>query len=273
MGKIIDSHAHACGEYLTEESIRLKLEKSGCQQIVLTPGQYGSKKTYNLKDKTLKDPLADVMTPNNKMNRIMMKILGMIRTVPKGNEYVYELTRKLPGVVFQNYWVTKKNAGRLEEDYKRMGFIAVKLHQCWEDFSIEGEYFQGIASWAEKKGLPLFIHLYCRDEVKKLIRYIEKHPKLKIIIGHLYCVEEFRSVPLSVLENVYFDLSNCYFVSKERFQIGYDAIGGEHFLLGSDTPFGKDAVENTMKMIQKSGIPKEDVEKIWGGNAQRVFGI
>lgn len=67
---IVDSHAHAFGEYLSEESIRRKLQKNGCNRIILTPGQYGSRTTYPLKNKTIKNPYADVVFSNNRVRLI-----------------------------------------------------------------------------------------------------------------------------------------------------------------------------------------------------------
>lgn len=270
---IVDSHAHACGEYLSVDSIQSKLQKSGCNKIILTPGQYGSKVTYSLKNKTFHNPLADVISKNNKMNKRFMKLMGTIKEIPKGNEYVYNLMKLMEGTVYQSYWITKANIDRLDEDYKRMKFVSVKLHQCWEDFCIDDAYFKRAASWAENRGIPLFIHVYSRDEMLKLIEYIKGHPNLKIVIGHLFCVEDFLNLSKDVVANTYFDLSNFYFVSKERFMLGYQAFGSEHFLLGSDTPYGKNAFENTMDMIRNSGIPDTDIDNICGKNALKLYGI
>ncbi len=93
------------------------------------------------------------------------------------------------------------------------------------------------------------------------------------MIGHLYCVEEFLDLPKDTVRNVYFDLSNFYFVSKERFLRGYEALGAEHFMLGSDTPYGKDAPEGTARLIGESGIPERDAADICGENATRLYGL
>ncbi len=169
---LVDARAHACGEYQSPDSIRRKLDRSGCGRVILTPGQYGSRITYPLKNRALKAPFADVVSGGNRRNKALMKLVGAIRDVPRGNEYVCRLVSAMPGRVYQSYWVTKANVGRLDADYARMGFVSVKLHQCWEDFSIEETYFGGVASWAEVHGIPLFIHVYSRDEMRKLIRYI-----------------------------------------------------------------------------------------------------
>jgi hypothetical protein len=49
---------------------------SGCNKLILTPGQIGSKTTYSLKNKALIDPYADVISGNNKTNRFFMKLIG-----------------------------------------------------------------------------------------------------------------------------------------------------------------------------------------------------
>lgn len=270
---IVDSHAHACGEYLSEDSIRQKLQRAGCDRIILTPGQYGSRTTYTLKNKTLRDPFADVVSGNNRVNRVFMKLMGTIKEIPKGNEYVYKLAGSMPDIVYQSYWITKDNAGRLDEDYERMKFVSVKLHQCWEDFRIEDGYFTKVSLWAENRGIPLFIHVYSKDEIRKLIGHIKHHPELKVVIGHLFCIEDFLVLPKDVISNVYFDLSNSYFVSKERFLLGVNVLGADHFLLGSDTPYGKNALENTIEMIRKSGISASDIDRICGLNAVRLYDL
>lgn len=270
---IVDAHAHACGEYVTADAIKQKLRSCGCDKVILTPGQNGSRTTYALKNKAQMHPYEDVVTKQNRSNKMMMGLLGMIRTVPKGNECVYELVKQYPESVYQNYWVTKKNVDKLDEDYKRMQFVAVKLHQCWENFSVGDAYFEKVTSWATKQNLPLFIHMYSHEEVEKMVQYKKSHPQLKLIMGHLYGAELFTKEAQTACENVYFDLSNCYFVSKERFLLAYQALGAEHFLLGSDTPYGRQALEKTMEQIKTSGIPEEDIQKICGENAVKLFAL
>mgnify|MGYP001055264281 CR=1 FL=1 len=46
---VTDGHAHACGEYLTGVSEK-KSASAKVDMVLLTPGQYGSKITYGLKN-------------------------------------------------------------------------------------------------------------------------------------------------------------------------------------------------------------------------------
>ena len=128
------------------------------------------------------------------------------------------------------------------------------------------------ATWAEQNNVSMFIHIYNQDEMKKLIQYIAEHPNMKFIIGHLYWLELFLEGSAETFRNVYFDLSNGYFVSKERILLGYSHFGAEHFLLGSDTPYGKKSLELTLSMIKKLDITEEDLDKICGFNILKLLG-
>lgn len=271
MKKIVDTHAHACGEYLTAEKIVAKLNAAGIDMVVLTPGQYGSKITYGLKNLAEKNPLADVVSRNNKTTKFMIKLIGAIKGIPKGNEYVWQLKKELPDRVLQSYWITHANVENLDRDYQRMQFDFVKMHQCWENFEIGDAYFTKAAMWAEQNGVPMFIHILNQVEMKKLIAFIKEHPDITFIIGHLYWLELFLEESKEVFCNTFFDLSNAYFVSKERIMLGYSHFGAEHFLLGSDTPYGKKSLELTLSMIRELDIPEEDKDKICGLNVCRLL--
>lgn len=72
-------------------------------------------------------------------------------------------------------------------------------------------------------------------------------------------------------ENTYFDLSNYYFVSKERTMLAYSNFGAEHLLLGSDTPYGKNSLENTIQQISELELPQLEKERILGLNLARLL--
>lgn len=96
-------------------------------------------------------------------------------------------------------------------------------------------------------------------------------PDLKPWKPHLYCLELFLEGSKEAFQNVYFDLSNGYFVSKERIMLGYSHFGAEHFLFGSDTPYGQKSLELTLSMIKKLDITKEDLDKICGLNILKLL--
>lgn len=263
---IIDGHAHACGDYLTLETIEQKLSMAGCNAVVLTPGEYGSKSTYTLPERAKKSPLKDVVSFNNKLTRIVIAITRKVLDVPMGNNYVYELHRQMPDKVFQCYWITKENIEQLNTDYQQMKFVMVKMHQCWERFSFEDDYFLEAAAWAESHQIPMFLHVYNQQQMQLLIAYLHEHPRLNVIVGHLYLAEMFFDVSEEVLRHVWFDLSNCYFVSQERILKALAHFGSNHLLMGSDTPYGKKSLETTICRLQELDIPDNAKQNILGNN-------
>ena len=270
---VIDGHAHACGEYLTVKEINRKLDAANVDIVLLSPGQYGSKTTYGLKKLAEINPLEDVVSKINRTISLMIPLIGAIRQIPRGNEYVYQLKSALPRRVKQCYWVTRANWGSVQQDYERMHFDALKFHQCWQNFNFEEDFFKKTVEWASEKKLPVFIHIRNLKQMEKLIIFICMHPEAIFIIGHLYGVELFVKEDIKYFKNTYFDLSNFHFVSKERTMLAYEHFGADQLLMGSDTPYGKQSLEQTVQQISQMRIPLEDRERILGLNLAKLLKI
>lgn len=159
----------------------------------------------------------------------------------------------------------------MRKDYDRMHFDAVKFHQCWEKFDIEDEFFVKTVEWASEKELPVFVHVRNLLQIEKMIQFICQHPKAIMIIGHLYGMELFLREDKQHFENTYFDLSNFYFVSKERTMLANKHFGADHLLLGSDTPYGKNSLENTIRQISELELSPPEKERILGLNMARLL--
>ena len=126
---IIDGHGHSCGEYLSTESIKKKINLAGVDKVVLVLGQLNSAKTYKLKDSTKKNPYKDVMKRTNKIIRLGITLLRVHKTIPEGNNYVYTLAKSLPENIIQFFWVTKTQVNEIDAKYREMNFKGIKLHQ------------------------------------------------------------------------------------------------------------------------------------------------
>lgn len=270
---IIDGHGHVCGEYLELESIKDKLKKSHVDMVVLTPGETNSTKTYKLMDITKIKNYSATVTTMNKVIGTITKIRGAKKGIPLGNEYIYELKKQAPNQIKHYYWIIKDRWQEIEEDYRKMQFEGIKLHQCWERFDIASPWFEEIVEWAVAKDLPLFIHIHDYKQVEKMIQFIKCHPKAKIIIAHMYGAELYMEEELRYMENIYFDLSNSYFVSYDRIMNLYKRIGSTKLLLGSDTPYGKNALEHTIKRIDELGISSVEKDNILGNNLRCLLKI
>ena len=271
---IIDGHAHACGRFLTAESIINTLNSNGVDKVILAPGELNSKFEYSLPNIAALFPHSNVVKVTNYLTRFVMKLSGKVKDIPLGNEHVYDLTQKTNGRVIQFIWITTRiNNPSDYLDKKRIlwGFKGVKLHQCWEKSSVDSDFFKEVAWWAEKNDLPLFIHLYNDSEVFKIIEYKKNHPELKLIVAHLFGLALFIKENFKD-KNLYFDTSPFQLISNKRFIDAIHFAGADNVIFGTDTPYGgKDNIRQSIERIKKFEISKHDKDLILGGNMQKLL--
>ena len=270
---IIDGHAHASGDFLKPESITDNLDKSGVDKVILVPGELESTKNYALPNLAKLFPANNVVKVTNQLTKFVIGIAGTVWQIPKGNEYVYNLTQRTNGRVIQFIWITqqmKNPTEYLSEKFTEWNFKGVKLHQCWENYSVDSDFFRTVAKWTEKNGLPLFIHLYSDNDVKQLIKYKRGHPSLKLIVAHLFGLEIFIEHNYKD-ENLYFDTSTIQLASTKRLKNALRFVGATNVTLGTDTPYGKDNLKKNIDRIRNLNISTKEKELILGENMRRLL--
>ena len=273
---IIDGHSHACGQYLTAKGIIKTLDENSVDKVVLVPGELNSKSEYSLPNIASKFPNYNVVKLTNNLTKLVMNLTGKIKDIPAGNEYVYNLKTKTNNKVIQFLWATTEieNITKyMNTKYDDWAFHGVKLHQCWEKFSIDSDFFADVAKWSERHDLPLFIHLYSDSEVLKLIQYKRKHPKLKMIVAHLFGLELFIKNNYKD-ENLYFDTSPLQLISDHRLKKALNYLGIEKILMGTDTPYGaKNNLHKSINRIKNLEMTKYKKELILGINMKRLLNL
>ncbi len=271
---IIDGHSHACGKFLTAESIVKTLDNSGVDKVVLVPGELNSKSEYSLPNLATIFPKRNVVKATNYMTKFVMKLTGKVKDIPAGNEYVYDLKTKTDNRVIQFIWITtgiRNTSEYLDRKLADWNFKGVKLHQCWETYPIDSDFFRSVAEWTEKNDLPLFIHLYSDNDVRQLIDYKKEHPKLKLIVAHLFGLELFIKYDFKD-DNLYFDTSTLQLTSTERLMNAIRFVGADKILFGTDTPYGaKDNIRKNINRINNLDIPSKDKDLILGLNMKRLL--
>jgi predicted TIM-barrel fold metal-dependent hydrolase len=270
---IIDGHAHACGPFLRAEGIVQALDAAGADRVVLVSGEADSEKTYSLPRVARRFPNTDVVAWTNRLTRAVIALTGGARHIAPGNEHVYRLSQELPDRVIPFHWVSlnrQVHFGVLERLYDEQRFRGLKLHQCWERFRVFSENFEAVMSWAEQKGLPVFIHLYDRRGVRELIDYLRHHPDAKVIVGHLFGLEDYIASGLR-FERVVFDTSTHELVSTQRILKAIEHFGVQQVVMGSDTPYARDALRLAIACVRS--LPLSDPEKnsILGENLRRLL--
>jgi predicted TIM-barrel fold metal-dependent hydrolase len=272
---IIDGHAHACGDYLSTEGILRSLDALGVDKVVLTPGQPNSDKTYAFPNIARVFPSWDAVPFFNLVTKVTVSVARAGKHIEIGNEYVRSLVSKCPDRIIQCYWVYLSNPGALdllETRFEAWRFRIIKLHQCWESFTVDSDEFERVATFATDKDLPIFFHVYSKGETLKLIHFIEKYPSTKFIIGHLYGLEHYMRAEVNLV-NVYFEISTPALVSALRVRKAVDRFGAERIILGSDTPYGRDNLKLNLQRVRALGLSEEDEGMILGGNMQRLLNL
>jgi uncharacterized protein len=272
---IIDGHAHACGDYLTPEKINQALLENGVDKVVLVPGELGSNKTYPFPNIAKCFPNRNVTKFFNQLTRFVVRITNAKKDLKLGNAFVHSLVKSLPEKVIQFYLITDDNddiSTLLTSKHKEQGFKGLKIHHCWFPILIDSDSFAKIADWAIDNDMPLFIHLLSDKEVYKLIEYKKTHPKLKLIVAHLFGLEIFIKLGFKD-ENLYFDISTFQVTSDKRVLKAIDFVGADKVIVGSDTPYGKRNLQKNMERIRSLDISTNEKDLILGENMRKLLNI
>lgn len=272
---IIDGHAHASGEFLKPESIINKLDEVGVDKVVLVPGELESTKSYYLPNLARLFPSKNVVKATNLLSKFIIGVAGTVKQISEGNKHVYDLTQKTNERVIQFIWITQQienPKAYLSEKLAKWNFKGVKLHQCWETYHIDSDFFRVVAKWAEKNNSPLFIHLYSDKDVRQIIEYKKEHPDLKLIIAHLFGLELFIKDNFKYA-NLYFDISTLQLTSTKRLMDAIRFVGAENVILGSDTPYGKNNLQKNIDRIKNLDISTEEKNFILGNNMKQLLKI
>jgi predicted TIM-barrel fold metal-dependent hydrolase len=266
---IIDAHAHAAGRYCTAGSIQDVAKQYGIEKIVLCPSPKN-----NL---DLKEPphIPFAKSPNSIyfLNRMMRMSARSFKDFGDGNQYVYELKQQLPETLIQFLWVNPLDAHQMadiEKTLQAYGVKGIKLHQVWDPFTIGGKEFNQLVEIARAHQLPIFIHLYSKNETQKLLRFIGDHQDVTFMIAHMLGLGIFEE-KCNRLPNVYFDTSGSERVRERDILEAIHFFGEEHVVFGSDTPYAR--VEDQIQKIERLKLSDRAKEAIFKSNIERVLSL
>ena len=269
---IIDGHAHASGEFKDPEKFIPILDKLGVAKIVLCPGALDKDQMPNI-PKISYTPISKIGSLIFLGNKYYLKREIPEQYFEQGNILINTLREKYPDRVIQFLWVNpdnKETINRIEDALESWVIKGIKLHQCLNEFSNDGSGMRSLVEFAGKNNLPIFIHIYSRDEVKKLINLARDFPETNFIIAHFIGMEIFKKLGKD-LKNLFFDISTYYIISRRRIRIAMKHFGADHILLGSDSPFGERNLENNIKKIKNMKISEKEKEMILGKNIAKLL--
>lgn len=270
---IIDGHAHAAGIFYEKDTLVNELDRLGVDKVVLAPMGVNPKKNYFLPHLGRWLPWVDLGSFINRLIRLIGYFKEIIYDAP--NDYLHELKQQCPDRIIQFYWANPNDPNILEEldkYYEQWHFSGVKLHQVLSDFDTNQESVHRIADFCEAHDMPLFIHLFRRNNIIEFIDLLEHHPGTKFIVGHLIGHDLLVKQAMH-LNNYWFDISPYAFLSKRWVMKAYRNYGAGRLVLGSDTPFGGHGLEKNIKRVRSLPISEDEKNLILGSNMARLLGL
>jgi predicted TIM-barrel fold metal-dependent hydrolase len=272
---IVDGHAHACGELLTLDGLMRALDANGVDRVVLVPGEHASSRSYSLPDLARVLPGREVAGVTNAVTRAVVRLKRAAQYLDGDNAMVADFAQARPDRVVQFFWLTLGDgfaAGDLGSRLHAWRFRGLKLHQCWDRFEVESPAFGAVADFAAAHALPVFVHLRGPSQAAALATVARAHPRTTFIVAHLIGLERFMAAGRRG-GNVYFDISCPDIVSITRIVRAVRHFGPDHVLMGSDTPYGRDAMARSVQHVRALGLSAGDERAILGGTAARLLGI
>jgi len=266
---IIDAHAHACGELADPDRLSKILDKLGVDRVALCPGLKGHTSAPtppNIPILSIKQhPLYGRYFINP---GIYFNYNYLLRERSDGNEFVYSMANKLPDKIIQIYWIDPRKPDvmtKFGNDYKKWHFKGVKLHQVCTPFKTNGVEINNIADFCQEERLPLFIHLWSNKDAIELMDVARRYPKVDFILLHLIGLEVVAE-QAEYISNIHFEISPFSYIKESRLEYAIDRLGADHIVLGSDTPWDKNSLQNNIERINKLNLDHAAKERILGGN-------
>ena len=264
---IIDFHTHIFPDKIAARTIGLLEEKSGL--TAATDGTPGG---------LLKS-----------MHRagIDMSVVLPVATKPSQ----FESIRMYAGSVNVQYPGKLLSFGGIHPgcaDYKReidiiceMGLVGIKIHPDYQGVMIDDERYIELLKYADKQGLIILTHagidigkpepVHCPPE--KMRKVLDEVKPKKMVLAHYGGWEQWDEVYEHLAGcDVWLDTSFIYDrITKEQFLKIYQKHDKSKILFATDSPWS-DATR-AVEWIKELGLPEDETEAIFSGNAKRLLGI
>ena len=195
----------------------------------------------------------------------------------------------------------------------KLGLHGIALGDNIRGKPLDAPEFRPIFQEADKLGLPIFLHPMTPPGAECLTEYdlvslvgfmfdntqaaarlafggvLEQCPNLKVIVPHLggafpylvgrmdyayeirpQCRVNISRPPSHYLKAMYIDTVSFH---GPALRCGYEVMGADHMLLGSDHPFPLGGMKEMVQVIRELGLTAAEEEGVLGGNAARLLGV
>jgi predicted TIM-barrel fold metal-dependent hydrolase len=271
---IIDGHAHACGYYHNAQSAIYYLKEHQIGKVILCPGEPNSLKDYKLPMFSNLFHSSNLGYAFNRIISFLVNIKGIAKHIDEQNMVVGNMAKQYPQEIIQAYWVNPLDDcyfEKMEMNFKIFNFRMVKLHQCWHKFDVLSENFVKTIQWATNKKLPIFIHLFSKEQSIRFAKLTNEFSNTTFIIAHMIGFEEITAK--SINANVYFDISIPQLIFKKRIENAIKIVGSNRLILGSDAPYGIDNIKINLNLLNTLSISEQEKQNIVGNNIAGLLNL
>lgn len=209
----------------------------------------------------------------------------LVHSVATSPEQVDVITDYIASVLaahpdrFIGFTSSHPESENIEKEIERavsLGIKGVKLHPDFQEFNIDSPRAFRIYEVIEGR-LPLMIHTGDHrtefSKPRRLLKVIERFPKLKIIAAHFggWSVWDEAVLVLSGT-GVYVDTSSSqYWLSPEKVREYLDSYGEDFCIFGSDYPMWN--VKEELDKLSKLFRTEEEREKVLHGNIEKILSL
>ena len=242
--EVFDAHAHIGadidGRTMTADGMRARMEAAGVSKSIVFP----------LNDPNARD---DFSGPN---------------------DVLWEAYEQHPDLFVPFF---RLNPHRdYEREFRRclgMGFEGLKLHPVSQKFELDDPRVVRLFDMAAEADLPVLIHagFGMGRIVEPLLPTIERHPELRLILGHSAMIEVLDAVrAFEEHPNVLFETS---VVQLKDLYVLFSTLDPSRIAYGSDIPYGDlpSTLYATLAATEAAGVTDEALADVLSGNIRRWF--
>lgn len=260
--QIIDFHTHAFPDEIAERAIKKLQEKSFI-------------KAY------LNGTIDDLLRSMDK-NQISKSVVCNIATKPEQFNSIIKWSDKIRSeriIPLPSVHPEDREIKAHIKLIKKSGFIGIKMHPFYQNFSIDDEKIYPIYEAVIENDLLIVMHTgydisFPKWDIaspQRIINVLNKFPELKFIATHLGAWKDWDKVEqLMIGKNIFMETSFSFgWIPEEKIKELILKHPSDYILFGSDSPWADQGKE--IENLKKLGLPKELMEKIFYLNAEKLL--
>ena len=159
-----------------------------------------------------------------------------------------------------------------------LGLHGIKIHPDMQDFALDCEGFMTAYEICQAKGLPVLAHTgddrADRTNPNRVEHVLRSFPHLTFVGAHFggYTVWDWACEVLPKYDNIFVDTSSTLFWKGADGMRAYiSAYGIDRCMFGTDFPMHPASLE--LKALLYLGYTDEEYEKLFAGNAKKVYNL